>query len=318
MYRYAAIADIEVRHPLQEHCVSSFVPNDTMLSGGPGDVRLDLESSQSSTQIGPAAGESMLMLTGPNFSGKSVYLKQVAIIVYMAHIGCFVPAEKAIIGLTDAILTRVTARETVSKVQSAFMIDLQQVSLALVTATRRSLIILDEIGKGTGTNDGIGLACGVFKYLLSQGRNAPKVLASTHFHELFDNGYMGRLPQLAFGHMEVQEAGDIADAEEGIVHLYTLRPGRKGSSYGNYCALKNGIDADIVTRADYLEKLSARGEDLVAACSTINAAEEDDLQKAEAVARDFLNVDLRGFVLQREMQRSSPDIDPHQLLAKVQ
>jgi len=91
----------------------------------------------------------MLILTGPNYSGKSVYLKQVAIIVYMAHIGCFVPADAAIIGLTDKILTRIATRETVSRTQSAFMMDLQQVTLAITLATHRSLVIIDEFGKGT-------------------------------------------------------------------------------------------------------------------------------------------------------------------------
>ena len=91
----------------------------------------------------------MLMMTGPNYSGKSVYLKQVALIVYMAHIGSFVPAESAKIGLTDKVLTRIATRETVSKMESAFMIDLQQVALAMTLTTPRSLIIIDEFGKGT-------------------------------------------------------------------------------------------------------------------------------------------------------------------------
>ena len=94
----------------------------------------------------------MLMMTGPNYSGKSVYLKQIALIVYMAHVGCFVPAERAVIGLTDKILTRIATRETVSKFQSAFMIDLQQVALAMTLATHRSLVIIDEFGKGTDSS----------------------------------------------------------------------------------------------------------------------------------------------------------------------
>ena len=91
------------------------------------------------------------MMTGPNYSGKSVYLKQIALIVYMAHIGSFVPADSAKIGFTDKILTRIATRETVSKMESAFMIDLQQVALAVTLATRRSLIIIDEFGKGTNS-----------------------------------------------------------------------------------------------------------------------------------------------------------------------
>jgi DNA mismatch repair protein MSH5 len=124
----------------------------------------------------------MLVLTGPNYSGKSVYLKQVALIVFMAHVGSFVPAESARIGLTDKILSRVTTRETVSRVQSTFMLDLQQISLALSSATRRSLLIIDEFGKGTEASDGAGLACAVMEHLLSLGTERPKVIGATHFH----------------------------------------------------------------------------------------------------------------------------------------
>jgi DNA mismatch repair protein MSH5 len=125
---------------------------------------------------------SMLVLTGPNYSGKSVYLKQVALIVFMAHVGSFVPAESAQIGLTDKILSRVTTRETVSRTQSAFMLDLQQISLALSLATRRSLLIIDEFGKGTESSDGAGLACAVMEHLLGLGAERPKVIGATHFH----------------------------------------------------------------------------------------------------------------------------------------
>ncbi len=97
-------------------------------------------------------GPSMLLMTGPNYSGKSVFLKQTALIVYMAHVGCFVPASEAIIGLTDKILTRIATRETVSKAHSTFMIDLQQVALATTLATNRSLVIIDEFGKGTDSS----------------------------------------------------------------------------------------------------------------------------------------------------------------------
>jgi len=150
------------RHPLQELTVPSYVTNDTFLLGGPGtdepgqELKGYGESTQGSTQRTSvhegSEGPSMLMMTGPNYSGKSVYLKQIALIVYMAHVGCFVPAERATIGLTDKILTRIATRETVSKFQSAFMIDLQQVALAMTLATHRSLVIIDEFGKGTDSS----------------------------------------------------------------------------------------------------------------------------------------------------------------------
>jgi DNA mismatch repair protein MSH5 len=168
--------------------VPAFVPNDTCIIGGAGAQIDDMDEGNlddphpriNSTMH--RSGPSMLVLTGPNYSGKSVYLKQVALIVFMAHIGSFVPAENATIGLTDKILSRVTTRETVSRAQSAFMIDLQQISLALSLATRRSLLIIDEFGKGTESSDGAGLACAVMEHLLSMKTERPKVIGATHFH----------------------------------------------------------------------------------------------------------------------------------------
>ena len=182
-------------HILQELTVSSFVANDTTLAGGTGISQAsgpDCEASNyhrdsSFSSIPPSQtdGPSVLIITGPNYSGKSVYLKQVALIVFMAHVGCFVPAHCAKIGVTDKILSRVTTRETVSREQSAFMIDLQQISLALNQATRRSLVIIDEFGKGTDSSDGAGLACAVFEHFLSLGVQCPKVVGATHFHGTF-------------------------------------------------------------------------------------------------------------------------------------
>ena len=147
------------RHILQSNLVSACIPNDTFLAGGPSPdnatpdqpLAVPQQPSQRTSHALDLDGPSILLLTGPNYSGKSVYLKQVAIITYMAHVGCFVPAEHAIIGLTDKILTRISTRETVSKIQSAFMIDLQQISNALSSLTRRSLVIIDEFGKGTNS-----------------------------------------------------------------------------------------------------------------------------------------------------------------------
>ena len=144
------------RHPLQELTVPSYITNDAFLVGGTSGDQSGQRSHEPPRGVSQAEFmaedvnlPSMLVMTGPNYSGKSVYLKQIALIVYMAHVGCFVPAERAIIGLTDKILTRIATRETVSKIQSAFMIDLQQVALAMSLATSRSLVIIDEFGKGT-------------------------------------------------------------------------------------------------------------------------------------------------------------------------
>jgi DNA mismatch repair protein MSH5 len=236
-------------HILQELTVSSFVPNDTHLVGGIGNDTTDGDSiihddsadptrpSSSARQVyAHKESPSMLVLTGPNYSGKSVYLKQVALIVFMAHVGSFVPAESARIGLTDKILSRVTTRETVTRTQSAFMLDLQQVSLALNLATRKSLLIIDEFGKGTESSDGAGLACAVMEHLLSLGTERPKVIGATHFHgewtdcadsdecshdiEIFEMGYLKPRPLLAFGHMEVRVDTEATDVGDQITYLY--------------------------------------------------------------------------------------------------
>ncbi|KAL2043280.1 hypothetical protein N7G274_003586 [Stereocaulon virgatum] len=292
------------RHPLQELTVPSYIPNDTFIVGGMGEHPAiqeheeDLDPSQSTSESRYAKGPSMLMMTGPNYSGKSVYLKQIALIVYMAHVGCYVPAERAIVGLTDKILTRIATRETVSRFQSAFMIDLQQVALAMTLATNRSLVIIDEFGKGTDSSDGAGLACGVFEHFLSLGDKRPKVLGATHFHEIFENGFLKPRPSLAFGYMEVRLDREAQDLGDQITYLYNFRFGRSITCYGSCCAALNGVDRAVVDRANELVELIAKGEDIVATCATISPEEEDDLKDAEATARHFLLRDIRVLLSQ--------------------
>ncbi|KAL6169067.1 hypothetical protein ACJQWK_05427 [Exserohilum turcicum] len=292
------------RHMLQELLVSSFVANDTTLRGGEGHQGANEDrphygiGEQVLTSSAPyhayphKDAPSILILTGPNYSGKSVYLKQVALIVYMAHVGGFVPADTAMIGLTDKILSRVTTRESVSRFQSAFMIDLQQISLALSLATHRSLLLIDEFGKGTESSDGIGLACAVMEHLLSLGSERPKVIGATHFHEIFEMGLLQPRPALGLGYMEVRVDTEASEVCDQITYLYNFRQGRSNSSFGTCCAAMNGVPSEIVQRAENLLLLSARGEDLVAACCQMPEDEIAELEEAEKIARNFLEADI--------------------------
>ncbi|OJZ88221.1 hypothetical protein ASPFODRAFT_184514 [Aspergillus luchuensis CBS 106.47] len=279
------------RHILQELTVSSYVPNDTFLvdrrTRGEPLGPLHLTPNPHESDYGP----SMLLLTGPNYSGKSVYMKQVALVVYLAQVGSFVPAESAELGIVDKILVKSNTQDSVSQIQSTFMNDLQQLSFDLKQVTGRSLLLIDEFGKGTNENDGIGLACGVLEHLLNR-EDAPKVIAATHFHEILANGYLKPRPQLQLGHMEVRVHEEPGEAEDQITYLYNFRLGRSDQSFGTICAAMNGISQTIVNRADEIASLSARGENLMAACAVLSAQETQALEDADKLAREFLSLNL--------------------------
>ncbi len=279
----------EGRHPLQELVVASFIPNDCHLAGGPGPDQEASEALQVDDEE-VAASPSMIVLTGPNHSGKSVYLKQVALIVYMAHVGSFVPAKRAVIGLTDRLLTRISTRDSVSRNESAFAADLRQAAFSVNSTTRRSLILIDEFGKGTNSVDGAALLTALLDHFLGLGDETPKVLAATHFHEIFENGHLRGSRQLAFAHMDVLVDPQADDSDDQVAYLYRLLPGRSVSSFGSRCAEMNGVDAAIVQRAEHLALLLARGEDLVAACAVMSETETARLEVAEKVARGFLDM----------------------------
>ncbi|CAM6030930.1 unnamed protein product [Sphagnum balticum] len=229
------------RHPLQECTVNTFVPNDAHM-----------------TQKGRVC-----VVSGPNYSGKSIYLKQVALIVFLAHIGSFVPAEKAIVGLTDRIFTRIASKETMAVSQSSFMIDLHQIAIMLRHATSKSLCLIDEFGKGTLTTDGVGLLCSTLKQF-SDWELPPKVLACTHFSEVFNPKFLPKSENLAFYTMSIlepdngqQSSGSIDD----IVFLYRLVLGHAVPSYGKHLTLLTiqpesaGVAPEILVRANEILEL---------------------------------------------------------------
>ncbi|RDX49897.1 hypothetical protein OH76DRAFT_495372 [Lentinus brumalis] len=312
------------RHPLQELVVDTFVPNDAYLMGGAGTgVAVDSDNSEYSEDAPQYAKNSIMVCTGANACGKSVYLKQIALIQYMAQIGCFVPAESAILGVADKILTRVQTRESVSRVQSAFMIDLNQVSLALRNSTERSLILLDEFGKGTLPTDGAGLFCGVLKHLLERGSHCPKVIATTHFHDVFQNELLSphRLP-VTFVHMQVLlasgngnislESSGSADASDDeslpigpgdkITYLYKVASGYSLHSHAITCAELFGVPKRVTSRAKYVSELLARHEVCQLLDEDMTDRERQELEEAEEICRKFLSWDLSAAGRQRPVR----------------
>ncbi|TGJ88151.1 hypothetical protein E0Z10_g516 [Xylaria hypoxylon] len=281
------------RHPLQELVTTSFIPNNCFMTGGTGNHIHELKDKSLSGAVDnlPEAPSSVI-ITGPNHSGKSVYLKQVAIIVYLAHVGCFVPAEHAQIGLTDRILTRISTRESVARLESAFAIDLRQVAFTMNFATRRSLIIIDEFGKGTNSHDGAGLMTAAINHFASLGCERPKLLVATHFHEIFEGGFLAESAELAFAHMKIYIDLDTPSTEDQVTYLYQFAPGRSVSSFGSRCAAMNGVDQAIVDRAESIILQMVRHEDLEVVCSTLSEDETQKLGVAEAVARAFLVEDF--------------------------
>jgi len=210
------------RHPVVERSLvdTSFVPNDTCLSND-------------DTQL--------IILTGPNMSGKSTYLRQVALIVLLAQIGSFVPADAATIGLVDRIFTRIGAGEDIASGQSTFMVEMVETANILNNATPRSLIILDEIGRGTSTYDGLSIARAVAEYIHSHPRLGAKTLFATHYHELVELADF--LPRVKNFNVAVTE-------ERGkVTFLYKIVPGGVDKSYGIHVAQLAGLPKSVVRRA---------------------------------------------------------------------
>jgi DNA mismatch repair protein MutS len=212
---------IDVRHPIVErHVPEAFVPND---------VTLDNESHQ------------LIILTGPNMGGKSTYLRQTALLALLAQAGSFVPARSAKLPIVDRIFARVGASDNIARGQSTFMVEMQETANILHSATSRSLVILDEIGRGTATFDGLSLAWAVAEYLATNSKARPKTIFATHYHELTD--LADALSTVANFHVVVREWKD------DIVFLRKVTAGRSDRSYGIQVARLAGLPPAVVSRA---------------------------------------------------------------------
>lgn len=210
------------RHPTLETLLPSgeFVPNDALLDG---------------------ANHRITILTGPNMAGKSSWLRQVALIVLLAQIGSFVPASSAHIGLVDRIFTRIGAQDDIASGQSTFMVEMLETANILHHATPRSLVLLDEIGRGTSTWDGLAIARAVVEYLHNATRLGCRTLFATHFHEM--TALASHLPGVTCVRMEVLEEGDR------VVFLHQVVPGAADRSYGIHVAEIAGIPRALTRRA---------------------------------------------------------------------
>jgi DNA mismatch repair protein MutS len=241
-----AIQIREGRHPVLEQGLQDerFVPNDTGLSSA-GGAGTPLPAIEAQTASEPrCAGDcapcpQIVLITGPNMAGKSTYIRQVALIVLLAHTGSFVPAVEARIDLVDRIFTRIGASDDLTRGQSTFMVEMTETANILNNATPRSLVVLDEIGRGTSTFDGLSLAWSIVEYLHNQA--GAKTLFATHYHELTELAQ--RLPRLKNFNVAVREW------REQIVFLRKIVEGGTDKSYGIHVARLAGVPGEVLERA---------------------------------------------------------------------
>ncbi len=282
------------RHPVVEQARrrDRFVPNDTQLDG---------------------RGKAIMILTGPNMGGKSTYLRQVGLIVLLAHCGSFVPAESARIGVVDRMFCRVGASDALAEGQSTFMVEMCETAHILHHATPRSLVLLDEIGRGTATFDGLSIAWAVVEYLHGRPGGPPRTLFASHYHELTELAV--ELPQVANFRMAVRETGGR------VVFLHKVEPGSADRSYGIHVARLAGVPEPVIRRAreilanlerdeygrDGLPRRARRARQLPAAQPTL-FGNEDGGERTDPLAAEIL----------AELRQQDPDrLTPLEALEKL-
>jgi DNA mismatch repair protein MutS len=219
------------RHPVVEANLprGEFIPND-----------LSLDAEENITDAEKEESFSFALITGPNMAGKSTYLRQAALITIMAQSGSFVPASEARIGLVDRVFCRVGAQDNLARGESTFLVEMNETAFILHSATNRSLVIMDEVGRGTGTEDGLSIAWAVCEELLERTRC--RTLFATHYHEL---------SKIKHGCM-VNRSMDVDERNGEIVFLRKLKDGPAGKSYGLHVASLAGLPDQVIRRAEEL------------------------------------------------------------------
>ncbi|XP_021591396.2 mutS protein homolog 5 isoform X1 [Ictidomys tridecemlineatus] len=251
------------RHPLMELCARTFVPNSAECGGDKGKVKV---------------------VTGPNSSGKSIYLKQVGLITFMALVGSFVPAEEAEIGAVDAIFTRIHSCESISLGLSTFMIDLnQQVAKAVNNATEQSLVLIDEFGKGTNTVDGLALLAAVLRHWLVLGPMCPHIFVATNFLSLVQLQLLPQGPLVQYLTMETCEDGS------DLVFFYQVCGGVANASYASHTAAQAGLPEKLIARGKEISDLIRNGKPIKPVKELLK---ENQMQNCQTLVDKFLKLDL--------------------------
>jgi len=247
----AVIQIREGRHPVVEEFLrgAAFVPNDTALGNGK---------------------PHMMIITGPNMAGKSTYMRQVALITLMAHIGSFVPAREATIGLVDRIFTRIGASDYLAGGHSTFMVEMVETAAILHQATKRSLVLMDEVGRGTGTFDGLSIARAVVEYMTTH--IGCHTLFSTHYHEMTD---------MADEIQGIQNMVALVKEDiDGVTFLHKVVPGRSNRSYGINVARLSGLPAPVLQRATaVMAELAAGNAEVAATSQMVNSTDQMTAKK---------------------------------------
>ncbi|XP_074188804.1 mutS protein homolog 5 isoform X2 [Rhinolophus sinicus] len=250
------------RHPLMELCARTFVPNPTECGGDKGRVKV---------------------ITGPNSSGKSIYLKQVGLITFMALVGSFVPAEEAEIGAVDAIFTRIHSCESISLGLSTFMIDLNQVAKAVNSATQQSLVLIDEFGKGTNTVDGLALLAAVLRHWLALGPMCPHIFVATNFLSLVQLQLLPQGPLVQCLTMETCEDGS------DLVFFYKLCEGVANASHASHTAAQARLPDKLIARGKEVSDLIRSGKPIRPVKELLK---EKQMENCQTLVDKFLKLDL--------------------------